>query len=202
MLGKVGAHAWAVRVSQRAWCEAARATPVRLQSRRHSPTAAATATVGCLQALTPGASPLATPIPPTQHCGRPCEVTAIHAGLECGVLGAVLGGDVDMVSYGPTILGAHSPGGWLRAGGGAWVGRAAALAGALPKDFTTGRADPRRSPPHPCCRCTMRPVPPPLTPASPPCAPCRPAAERLEVATVQPFWDATLEMLAELAQRR
>lgn len=29
---------------------------------------------------------------------------------ECGVLGSVLGGDVEMVSYGPTILGAHSPG--------------------------------------------------------------------------------------------
>ena len=41
------------------------------------------------------------------HCGSEPEVTAIHAGLECGVLGAVLGGDVDMVSFGPTILGAH-----------------------------------------------------------------------------------------------
>jgi dipeptidase D len=52
------------------------------------------------------------------------------------VLGSVLGGDVDMVSYGPNIFGAHSP------------------------------------------------------------------AERLEVATVQPFWEATLTLLGELANRR
>lgn len=68
--------------------------------------------------------------------GREPRVTAIHAGLECGVLGSVLGGDVDMVSFGPTILGAHSP------------------------------------------------------------------SERLEVSTVQPFWEATLMLLAELAKKR
>ncbi|KAI8466904.1 MAG: aminoacyl-histidine dipeptidase [Monoraphidium minutum] len=69
-------------------------------------------------------------------CGHEPQVTAIHAGLECGVLGGVLGGDVDMISFGPNIFGAHSP------------------------------------------------------------------AERLEVATVQPFWEATLELLGELAKRR
>lgn len=37
----------------------------------------------------------------------PCK--AIHAGLECGVLQEKMAGDVDMVSYGPTITGAHSP---------------------------------------------------------------------------------------------
>lgn len=68
--------------------------------------------------------------------GQEPHVTAIHAGLECGVLGGVLGGQVDMVSFGPTILGAHSP------------------------------------------------------------------AERVEVATVAPFWAATRGLLARLAQRR
>lgn len=40
--------------------------------------------------------------------GRPPEVTAIHAGLECGLLGRRVPG-IDMVSFGPTIRGAHSP---------------------------------------------------------------------------------------------
>ena len=33
---------------------------------------------------------------------------AIHAGLECGLIGAMYHG-MDMVSFGPTIKGAHSP---------------------------------------------------------------------------------------------
>lgn len=36
------------------------------------------------------------------------EVKAIHAGLECGILGNKVPG-LDMISFGPTILGAHSP---------------------------------------------------------------------------------------------
>ena len=36
------------------------------------------------------------------------RVTAIHAGLECGVIGERVGG-IDMISFGPTIKGAHSP---------------------------------------------------------------------------------------------
>jgi len=36
------------------------------------------------------------------------QVTAIHAGLECGLLGEKVKG-MDMVSFGPTIRGAHSP---------------------------------------------------------------------------------------------
>ncbi len=36
------------------------------------------------------------------------QVGAIHAGLECGILGEKFPG-MDMVSYGPTIRGAHSP---------------------------------------------------------------------------------------------
>jgi len=36
------------------------------------------------------------------------EVTAIHAGLECGIIGERFPG-MDMISFGPTIEGAHSP---------------------------------------------------------------------------------------------
>lgn len=36
------------------------------------------------------------------------NVAACHAGLECGILGERLHG-LDMISFGPTILGAHSP---------------------------------------------------------------------------------------------
>ena len=35
-------------------------------------------------------------------------VKVIHAGLECGLLGAIYP-KLDMVSFGPTIHGAHSP---------------------------------------------------------------------------------------------
>jgi len=40
--------------------------------------------------------------------GEKPRVTAIHAGLECGVIGERVGG-MDMISFGPTIKGAHSP---------------------------------------------------------------------------------------------
>lgn len=40
--------------------------------------------------------------------GSSVTVTAIHAGLECGLLGEKIPG-LDMVSFGPTIEGAHSP---------------------------------------------------------------------------------------------
>lgn len=36
------------------------------------------------------------------------RVLAVHAGLECGLLGERIG-ELDMVSFGPTIHGAHSP---------------------------------------------------------------------------------------------
>ncbi|QDZ17994.1 aminoacyl-histidine dipeptidase [Chloropicon primus] len=44
----------------------------------------------------------------TKIIGRKPEVTAIHAGLECGIIGEKLQG-CDMVAFGPTILGAHTP---------------------------------------------------------------------------------------------
>lgn len=39
---------------------------------------------------------------------EPPKVAAIHAGLECGIIGERVG-EVDMVSFGPRIEGAHSP---------------------------------------------------------------------------------------------
>lgn len=41
--------------------------------------------------------------------GQMPGVKAIHAGLECGLLIEKMGGDVDALSFGPTIKGAHSP---------------------------------------------------------------------------------------------
>ncbi len=43
-----------------------------------------------------------------EQLGEAPEVGAIHAGLECGVIGERAPG-MDMVSFGPTITGAHSP---------------------------------------------------------------------------------------------
>ena len=40
--------------------------------------------------------------------GKPAQVEAIHAGLECGVIGEKYEG-MDMISFGPTILDPHSP---------------------------------------------------------------------------------------------
>jgi dipeptidase D len=40
--------------------------------------------------------------------GEEPEVKAIHAGLECGIIGDKFPG-MDMISFGPTIEGAHSP---------------------------------------------------------------------------------------------
>lgn len=43
-----------------------------------------------------------------QLYGKEPHVKAIHAGLECGIIGEKVPG-IDMVSFGPTIEGAHSP---------------------------------------------------------------------------------------------
>lgn len=40
--------------------------------------------------------------------GKKVEVKAVHAGLECGIIGEKYPG-MDMISFGPTIQGAHSP---------------------------------------------------------------------------------------------
>ena len=36
------------------------------------------------------------------------EIMAVHAGLECGIIGAVVPG-LDMISFGPTLRSPHSP---------------------------------------------------------------------------------------------
>ena len=41
--------------------------------------------------------------------GNNAEIKAIHAGLECGIFSEKLGEDVDMISFGPNIYGAHTP---------------------------------------------------------------------------------------------
>jgi dipeptidase D len=40
--------------------------------------------------------------------GKIPEIKAIHAGLECGILGGVYP-NLDMISFGPTIRYPHSP---------------------------------------------------------------------------------------------
>ena len=40
--------------------------------------------------------------------GKKANVVACHAGLECGILGTNYP-DMEMISFGPTIRGAHSP---------------------------------------------------------------------------------------------
>ncbi len=43
-----------------------------------------------------------------QKFGKKPEIKVIHAGLECGIIGAKKG-DIDMISFGPTIRHPHSP---------------------------------------------------------------------------------------------
>ena len=68
---------------------------------------------------TPAAIPDGSPNPTATSCGscRRCtkrssdmraELIAMHAGLECGVIGEKYPG-MQMVSFGPTIVGPHSP---------------------------------------------------------------------------------------------
>jgi dipeptidase D len=40
--------------------------------------------------------------------GKDPQMKAIHAGLECGIIGEKYPG-MDMVSFGPTLQGVHSP---------------------------------------------------------------------------------------------
>ena len=43
-----------------------------------------------------------------QQFGTPCKVQVVHAGLECGIISAVMP-DLDMVSFGPTLRSPHTP---------------------------------------------------------------------------------------------
>ncbi len=58
------------------------------------------------------ASPLLTLCRSTwkQLHGADARVTAVHAGLECGIINERLGGGVDMISFGPWLEGVHAPG--------------------------------------------------------------------------------------------
>ena len=40
--------------------------------------------------------------------GKPAKLIAMHAGLECGVIGEKYPG-MQMISFGPTIVDPHSP---------------------------------------------------------------------------------------------
>lgn len=73
-----------------------------------------------LQAWTDGAYPGWTPNPTshlltlcqrvyTAQFGQPASLQVIHAGLECGLL-AASHPQLDMISFGPDIRGAHAPG--------------------------------------------------------------------------------------------
>lgn len=42
--------------------------------------------------------------------GKEPKVTAIHAGLECGIIADKVDGEVDIISYGPELEGVHAPG--------------------------------------------------------------------------------------------
>lgn len=42
--------------------------------------------------------------------GKEPKVTAIHAGLECGIIADKVDGEVDIISYGPQLEGVHAPG--------------------------------------------------------------------------------------------
>ena len=43
-----------------------------------------------------------------QLYGKEPAIKAIHAGLECGIIGEKVPG-MDMISFGPTLEGVHSP---------------------------------------------------------------------------------------------
>jgi dipeptidase D len=63
--------------------------------------------------------------------GKEPEVTAVHAGLECGLIGERVPG-MDMVSFGPTMQGVHAPGERVNI---ASVGRFWKLLGAVLEDL-------------------------------------------------------------------
>jgi len=67
----------------------------------------------------------------TNLFGDKPKIEVIHAGLECGVIGAKYP-DMDMISFGPTIKGAHSPEEKLYIPS---VGKVLAFLAALPASF-------------------------------------------------------------------
>jgi dipeptidase D len=71
--------------------------------------------------------------------GREADIRGIHAGLEAGVIGELIGSR-DLVSLGPTIENAHSPGERLLIDS---VGRVSTLLEAF-LSSPRGRRNPRR----------------------------------------------------------
>ena len=57
-----------------------------------------------------GASPILNIMRNIYHTkfGKVLEIKAVHAGLECGIIGGTYP-DLDMISFGPTIRFPHSP---------------------------------------------------------------------------------------------
>jgi dipeptidase D len=43
-----------------------------------------------------------------EHMGKSAQITAIHAGLECGIINSLVEG-MDSVSLGPNLMDVHSP---------------------------------------------------------------------------------------------
>ncbi len=41
--------------------------------------------------------------------GNKAEISAIHAGLECGLIGDKFNGNIDQISFGPNIFDVHTP---------------------------------------------------------------------------------------------
>ncbi len=41
--------------------------------------------------------------------GKKAEISAIHAGLECGLIGDKFDGNMDQISFGPNIFDVHTP---------------------------------------------------------------------------------------------
>lgn len=42
--------------------------------------------------------------------GKKAKISAIHAGLECGLISDKFGGEIDQISFGPNIYDVHTPG--------------------------------------------------------------------------------------------
>lgn len=41
--------------------------------------------------------------------GKKAEISAIHAGLECGLIGDKFNGELDQISFGPNMFDVHTP---------------------------------------------------------------------------------------------
>ena len=82
--------------------------------------------------------------------GEMPNVMVIHAGLECGLFKSAYP-DWDMVSFGPTIRGAHAPGReGAHPGGRAFLATAGPRAGTYPRQVKQPRHLDNKDAPRPC----------------------------------------------------